>query len=133
MKEQYRLAIVGSRGFNDYNKLVEILNILQSKVGFGTIVSGGAGGADGLGARYAHEANIPLIEHIPEWTRPDGTTNRGAGYARNVDIWNDSDYGIAFWDGKSKGTSHSFEISTRQNKKLYIYNYIENIFYVHGE
>ena len=40
------------------------------------------------------------------------------------DIWNNSDMGIAFWDGTSTGTAHSFDITKKQSKILKVINYI---------
>jgi len=31
--------------------------------------------------------------------------------------------GIAFWDGKSRGTSHSFKIAEEIHKNIIIFNY----------
>ena len=62
MKE-IRLALVGSRGFNDYERLCAAVSALVEReqlivVG---IVSGGARGVDSLGARYAHEHGFKVI------------------------------------------------------------------------
>lgn len=126
-----RLAVVGSRGFEDFDKFVQILDTIQDVTGFDVIVSGGAEGADKMARYYAEVNNIELKEHIPIWETYNEKTkkmdyNRGAGFVRNVEIWNDATYGVAFWDGKSKGTAHSFDIARRQEKVLYIYNYVEN-------
>lgn len=38
-----------------------------------------------------------------------------AGYIRNYDMGKNADMLIAFWDGKSKGTSHMIDIAERLN------------------
>ncbi len=121
-----KLAIVGSRGFEDYDKFKEILDILIKTNPITAIVSGGAEGADLMARFYAQENNIELIEFIPEWNKH----GKGAGFIRNVTIWDNANFGIAFWDGISKGTAHSFQIVKKQKKKLYTYNYIEDNFYI---
>jgi hypothetical protein len=48
---------------------------------------------------------------------------------RNKFIWKDADIGIAFWNGKSKGTWYSLKFSKEMNKDLWIYNFVEDRFY----
>ena len=122
-----RLAVVGSRGFDDYERLSGLLDILHSRGVFTSIVSGGAYGADGLARKYANERGLKIVEYLPDWDKH----GRSAGYIRNTEIWANADLGIAFWDGKSKGTSHSFAIAEKLGKKLYIYNYVTGNFYTY--
>ena len=105
-----KLAVIGSRGFNDYSLLCHELDKLQ----FDCIVSGGARGADQLAARYAKERNITLIEHLPDYTK----YGRGAPLVRNKLIIQDADQVIAFWDGVSTGTAHSITLARRQGKNV---------------
>jgi len=120
------LAVVGSRTFNDYHILKSTLDPLVESFGITTIVSGGAKGADTLAEKYAKEYVLHLIVFPADWD----THGKRAGYIRNVDIWNNADLGVAFWDGQSKGTAHSFEISKKQKKKLYVLDYSKNDFYL---
>lgn len=122
-----RLAVVGSRGFEFYDILKIVIDELRTIYPITTIVSGGAKGADHLAEIYAQENGLETDIYLADWSK-----GRGAGYIRNVDIWNNSDLGVAFWDGKSKGTSHSFKLSEKQKKKLYIFNYIDIDFYIHS-
>ncbi len=114
-----KLAVVGSRSFNDYDCLSKELDYIRKKQNITLIVSGGANGADRLAEQYAREHNIEILILKAEWDKH----GKRAGYIRNVEIWNNSDFGIAFWDGKSKGTQHSFEIAKNQKKYCKIYNY----------
>ena len=118
------IAVVGSRGFNDYKALQRILNKIRTKYDIDTIISGGANGVDKFAEKYAHENNLKMIVHPANWDK----YGKRAGYIRNVDIWNDAFMGLAIWDGKSPGTKHSFDIAKKQNKQLIIYNYTENKF-----
>jgi len=113
------LAVVGSRNFNNYELLKTILDKIQETVGFDKIVSGGAKGADKLAERYAEERNIDIDVIYPMWDK----YGKSAGFIRNKQIWDKCDFGVAFWDGKSKGTKHSFEIAKKQNKECIIVNY----------
>ena len=45
---------------------------------------------------------------------------KSAGYKRNVEMANNADMLIAFWDGTSKGTKHMINIMHEQNKKVII-------------
>lgn len=108
-----RYAIIGSRGFNDYNMLKRYCScFMERNKSSPTIISGGASGADSLGKQYAFENNYSYVEYLPDWNKH----GKSAGYIRNKLIINDSDFVIAFWDGVSKGTKHSIDLA--KEKKL---------------
>lgn len=115
-----KLAIVGSRSFCDYELLKTKVNEHFSNVQ--TIVSGGAKGADALGERYAKDNGINTEIHVPEWDR----YGKSAGYRRNVDIINNADSVIAFWDGESKGTKHSIDIAKKLGKSIVVIRYVNS-------
>ncbi len=106
------IAVIGSRNFNDYDKLKVVLN----KFDIDKMVSGGAKGADLLAERYATEYNIPTIIHKPDWKK----YGRCAGFVRNKLIIEDADIVVAFWDGRSKGTKNSIDIAKKLNKDCYV-------------
>lgn len=126
-KQEVKLAVVGSRGFNDKALLEKELDILCKEFNIIEIISGAARGCDTLAANYAKEKGIKLTELKPDWNKH----GKAAGFIRNTDIWNLASEntkegivsGIAFWDGKSKGTAHSFSIAKKQNKIIKIINY----------
>lgn len=64
-----KIAIIGSRTFNDYELLRQSLDefSFEANVDISLIVSGGANGADSLGERYAHENNIETLIFLPDW------------------------------------------------------------------
>lgn len=105
-----KLAIIGSRSFNNYKLLCGILKEYKD---IEKIISGGAKGADSLAARYAKENNIELIEYIPAWN----LYGKSAGFRRNKKIVQESDFVLAFWDGHSKGTKHSINLANKSNKE----------------
>jgi len=127
------IAVVGSRGFNDYELLEKILS---EEVSITKIVSGGSRGADSLAARYARRHNISLDEFKPDWSNLDHedavirTHANGvrydsrAGLRRNSDIIEASDKVIAFWDGDSSGTMDSLKKAKKLNKKIKIVKYL---------
>ena len=118
----YRLAVVGSRDFDDFDLFVKVMDRLRLVKDIQAIISGGARGADAMAAHYAEVNEIPLTVFEADWDK----YGKGAGFIRNKDIWGASDMGIAFYDGVSKGTKHSFDLARKQNKKLLIFNYTKN-------
>lgn len=124
--DHIKIAVVGSRGFSDYKYFKTVMDKLVSNYKSYSFVSGGAKNcADELAEIYAKEKGIEVIVHKPDW-RPNGIYDNGAGFKRNVLIWDEigeNGIGIAFWDGVSEGTKHSFSISKQQNKTLYVVEY----------
>lgn len=118
-----RLAIIGSRGFEDYDyMLVELDKLLVAEdYNIIEIVSGGARGADTLAERLARANGFPVKVFPADWNR----FGKSAGFIRNRDIVQRADVVCAFWDGVSNGTQHSFELCKEFNKKLYIFKYKE--------
>lgn len=124
-----RIAIIGSRGFNNY----ELLKIkLSPYLGSITkIVSGGAEGADKLGELYAEENNIEKLIFPAEWENFEHPCkikynsagkpyNAMAGFKRNQNIIENCDFVIAFWDGKSSGTKDSMQKANKLRKDILI-------------
>lgn len=111
-----KLAVIGSRGFNDYNLLKSVLEPVKNQISL--IISGGAKGADTLAERFANENNIETLIFIPDWSK-----GKRAGYERNKQIVEACDIIITFWDGKSKGTQHSFKLAEKYNKRIKIIKY----------
>jgi predicted Rossmann fold nucleotide-binding protein DprA/Smf involved in DNA uptake len=103
-----KYAIIGSRSFNDYGKLCSTMNEYDDVT---EIISGGAKGADSLGALYASSKNIPLTVFRPDWS-----IGRHAGFLRNTQIIESSDVVVAFWDGESKGTLDSIKKAEKMGK-----------------
>jgi hypothetical protein len=118
MRPIIALAVVGSREFPDslrvHAELERIKNTAIKKGKRLHIISGGARGVDTWAVDWA-KANQIMYTVIPaEWD----LLGRGAGYIRNVEIWNMADVGIAFWDGESPGTKHSIDLAWKQYKRI---------------
>lgn len=104
--------VVGSRSFNDYLLLQRKLDALLANQSEVTIVSGGAKGADAFARIYANRRGYTLKEFPADWS----TYGKSAGYRRNREMHEfiaqfEKRGVVAFWDGKSKGTAHSFELA----------------------
>ena len=113
-----KLAIIGSRGFTDYDFLKKSVThfLKHNSLACTHIVSGGAKGADTLGHRFAMEHQLEMIVFKPDWKR----FGKRAGYIRNTDIIENSDIVIAFWDGISPGTKDSIDKALNLNKQVII-------------
>lgn len=93
-----RIGIVGSREFSR-------LDLVRARIddfpGGVTVVSGGARGVDLEAERYAREKGLEVVVCLADW---DGLGKK-AGFIRNQQIVDESDWVVAFWDGKSRGTA----------------------------
>lgn len=110
-----KLAIVGSRTFNDYEKFLDYVQ-WYFKNETDTIISGGAKGADALAKRYAQYWDFEYIEYPADWNK----YGKSAGFMRNQQIVDACDMVLAFWDGVSKGTKHTIELARRAKKPTFI-------------
>lgn len=110
-----RVAVIGSRDFNDYDLVIKILDEYEISL----IVSGGARGADALAERYADDNFIETLIFPADWKK----YGKRAGFIRNKDIVDNSDFVVAFWDGKSRGTKSSIDLATKAGKICYIIKY----------
>lgn len=107
-----RVAVIGSRTFNDYGEVKSVLSTLKITL----LISGGAKGADSLGEKYAKENNIETKIFYPDWSKH----GKKAGFLRNSDIINEAELIIAFWDKTSKGTKDSIDKALKLNKRVLI-------------
>ncbi len=112
----FRVAIVGSRTFNNYSFLKRKIEETTRDIIIEQIISGGAKGADKLAEQFAKENNIPIKILKPDWKK-----GKWAGFERNTNIINQSDIVFAFYNGTSKGTLDSIKKAEKLNKKLYIF------------
>lgn len=111
---KYKLAVIGSRTFNDYTLLENTLNRIKDDIE--VIISGGASGADTLAEQYAEQYNIPTLIFPADWKnlKAKGAVikvnkygqryNANAGFDRNKTIVDNSNALVAFWDGESNGS-----------------------------
>jgi hypothetical protein len=111
-----KVAIVGSRQYQDYKSFKSYVKTFSSLFSIDMIISGGAIGADTMAYRYAVEHGITFVCHppIPE----DGFPR--AFFRRNLRIVMQSEVVIAFPKGRSPGTRHSISLAKRLGKNLYV-------------
>ena len=113
----YTIAIVGSREYPRLSLVRQYVNELIWGKGL-TIVSGGAIGVDAAAIETARLRGFPTIEIKPSW----GRHGKSAGFIRNREIVACADRVVAFWDGKSRGTKHTIEITKQAGKWLEVFD-----------
>ena len=98
-----RLAIVGSRNCPPID--------IASHIPFipSTIVSGGAKGADTYAREYAVKNNIPIVEFLPNYKKH----GKSAPIIRNMQIVDNCDFLLAFWNGTSRGTKFTTDYAEK--------------------
>jgi hypothetical protein len=131
------VAIIGSRNFDNYDLLKSVMFPFIPQVK--EIVSGGAKGADELGAMWSREFlnQAPIIIR-PQWNdlnHPNAlikTDKNGqafdarAGLRRNELIVQQADLVIAFWDETSKGTRHAINFTKKLGKMVKVIKFRQN-------
>ncbi len=122
MNQDKKLAVIGSRNFNDYNLLMTRLNLHKPSM----IISGGANGADSLANQYAKANGLPILIFYPNWNG----LGKSAGLIRNTQIIDAADEVAAFWNQTSKGTLDSIEKARRSGKTVYVYTFEDYSDYV---
>lgn len=131
------VAIIGSRNFDNYDLLKSVMSPFIPQIK--EIVSGGAKGADELGAMWSREFlnQTPIIIR-PQWNdlnHPNAlikTDKNGqafdarAGLRRNELIVQQADLVIAFWDETSKGTRHAINFTKKLGKTVKVIKFRQN-------
>jgi len=112
----FKVIIAGSRGFNDYKLLCEVMdNYLNDKMDDIEIVSGTAKGADKLGERYAKDRSYGIKRFPADWknlTAPGAVIKEGsfgkynavAGHTRNGKMRDYADAAVIFVVNNSSGS-----------------------------
>lgn len=128
-KPNIRIIVAGGRDFNDKAKLYNSLDTIVAKytdTNTIEIVTGGARGADYLGKRYALDKHLLHTELPAQWDK----YGKSAGYRRNAqmaDYVTDDGVLVAFWDGRSKGTSHMIDVARRKGIKVFVFTYGDDV------
>jgi hypothetical protein len=116
-----RVAILGSKGWNDYQFIVNALDNFRKDVDVSEFVIVYDKGAAKLGMRYAIEKEIPFTEKVVDWTDMSppckikrnkwGKYNSLAAINLNKQIAESCDYVIVFTYNQAGAKSISFEMS----------------------
>ena len=109
-KEEYRVIIAGSSGFDDYTLFENKCNhFLSEKIKTHSIIilSGTSYRISSIINRYSYEHNLITIPFDAEWEK----YGQCAGNISNEKMINCADAVIAFWDGKSKFTKNLIDMA----------------------
>lgn len=112
-----KLAIVGSRYYNNYKAFSNYVDDYIKEIGEITvIISGGCRETDLMAERYAKEHKIEFFVFEADWK---GLGSK-AGPIRNQKIISASTHVIAFKAKNSKGTLDSIRKAKKYKKKLLV-------------
>jgi predicted Rossmann fold nucleotide-binding protein DprA/Smf involved in DNA uptake len=104
-----KIAIVGTRRFDNYNRFKELVLPALAQYKYDTIVSGCAAGIDTLARRLARELGKKMVEFPPGNKSP---------LKRNTKIAQFSDIVIAMPCANSTGTYDTIRKAQKMNKQV---------------
>lgn len=110
-----RILVCGSRSVRNKKYVDYVLSQYDPEL----IISGGADGPDTYAVFYADINNIPFQVIKPDWNK----YGKAAGMIRNkemVDLLDNDDLVLAFWDGKSSGTKNTIDYAKRKGIKVIV-------------
>ena len=112
-----KLIVAGSRDYTNKERVFKSIDTVNSFYdGDIEIVSGLARGPDTLGKLWAQSNNKALHEFPADWDR----YGKSAGYKRNEQMATFADVLLAFWNGKSPGTSHMINLAKKYGLKVVV-------------
>ena len=116
MHKKFKIAIVGSRKFNNYHRIEEeffkLLNDLGRLKENILIISGGAKGVDTIAQRIAKNHGIPILIFYPNYSKH----GKRAPLIRNIQIIEHSDFILAFPTKDSRGTRFTITEARKRKK-----------------
>jgi hypothetical protein len=102
-----RAAVIGSRGLAVLGDLGAYFP--PGITGITEILSFGDRGVGSSARQYAQSNNIKLTEILPEY----GRYGPGAPLKCSLDLIENADFVLAFWDGESMATAYTIKICER--------------------
>lgn len=117
-----RVIIAGSRHFVPLNKHLKLLDHYLQNIEDPIIISGCAKGADSFGEMYAERRQLKVEKYPADWNK----YGKRAGYIRNKQMGDVSDFAIIFWDGLSKGSKMMIDIMKELNKPYRVIMFEKN-------
>ena len=116
MNNKFKIAIIGSRKYNNYYKiekeffkLLDDLKLIKEDI---LIVSGGAKGVDSIAQQIARNHGIPILIFYPDYIK----YGKRAPLVRNLQIIENSDFILAFPTKDSKGTRFTITEARKRKK-----------------
>ena len=121
----YRIIVVGSEGFRDYERIEFEISSLIASLNFKSkdeieIVT------PELGKKYAEKYGFKVCIFYPDWD----AHGKSAGYICNAEMADyasaEDGYLIAFWDGMSPEIQHMIKTAEGRGLKVTVIHYGEN-------
>ncbi len=110
-----RVLIAGSR---DYPNLFEVSAYVRDLPVGDTVIVGGARGVDTAAEEAAEtRPDLGLAVYVADWD----TYGRAAGYRRNAEMVKHADRVVVFWDGQSRGSKHTIDLTLEARKDLEVH------------
>lgn len=115
-----KVLVCGSRHFNDFEKLCDVLDAMDAHCEITEIIEGGARGADRLAVRWANDLRIPVREFPADWDKH----GKAAGPIRNSQMLREGmpDMVVAFLAPNSRGTAHMISIAEKAGVPVKVIN-----------
>jgi len=110
-----RTIVAGGRDFNDR----KLLEFALSGIGITSVVCGCARGADQMGELWAKRTGVGVVRFPADWN----THGKKAGFLRNLEMADNADCLVAFWNGVSRGTAHMIGCARRKNIQVIVVAY----------
>lgn len=110
----FKVIVAGSRDFYNYDLVCEKLDYLLRNKDDVCIICGMAQGADSLGQEYAINHRTYIKYYPADWNKH----GKKAGILRNIEMAENADALVAFWDGESRGTKHMIEIAKEKGLEV---------------
>jgi len=107
-----KIAIVGSRHYNNLDVVADYIRTWFKPDD--TLLSGGAFGVDAIAELIAKDCQLTTQIFKPNWDK----YGKSAGAIRNQQIVEAADKVVAFWDGQSKGTKITIDLTKKAGKPL---------------
>lgn len=121
-----RVLVCGSRHFQDYKLLKEVLDEVNKETEITDIIHGNAPGVDGLGALWARSHRRAEDRYIRLWKFPADweTYGKAAGPIRNKQMLDEGkpDLVVAFLAENSRGTKNMIEQATKAGVPVKVIN-----------
>jgi len=122
-----RLAVVGSRHYDDYARFVSVVDDWIAVNGApDELISGGASGVDTMAERFAKERNVPMRVFRADWA----TYGKRAGPMRNALIVDACTHVLALPDRDGKGTQITMRLARERGRPLTAVNVMPRETYV---
>lgn len=110
-----KVVVSGSRGIADVDYVVNCIE--NSHFEITELIVGDARGVDVIAARWAASKGIKYKIVPAKWD----VHGKAAGPIRNREMITEGEAVIAIWDGKSRGTKSSIDITREMGKPLKVW------------